>query len=72
MAGHGVVQEYLVEEAKIVVISLCNIVETEAYKLVVTSNVIIKQVVTIVFVSGIQVVVQVWDYMFHPPVVMYH
>ena len=72
MAGHGVVQEYLVEEIKIVVISLCNIVEMEAYKLVAVSNVIIKQVVTIVFVSGIQVVVQVLDYMFHLPVVMYH
>lgn len=72
MAGHGVVQEYLVEEIKIVVISLCNIVEMEAYKLVAVSNVIIKRVVTIVFVSGIQVVVQVLDYMFHLPVVMYH
>lgn len=72
MAGHGVVQEYLVEEIKIVVISLCNIVEMEAYKLVAVSNVIIKQVATIVFVSGIQVVVQVLDYMFHLPVVMYH
>lgn len=57
--GHGTVWEYLVDEIKIVVISLYSIVETEAYKLEVENNVIIKQVVTIVFVSGIQVVVQI-------------
>mgnify|MGYP006914145056 CR=1 FL=1 len=57
MVGHGIVWEYIVEEIKIVVISLYSIVEMEVYKLEVVSNVIIKVVATIVFVSGIQVVV---------------
>ena len=45
------------EEIKIVVVSQCNTVEMEVCKLEVESNVIIKVVVTIVFVSGIQVAV---------------
>lgn len=57
MVGHGIVWEYIVEEIKIVVISLYSIVEMEVYKLEVVSNVIIKVVATIVFVSGIQVAV---------------
>ena len=59
MAGPGIVWEYIVEEIKIAVISLYSIVETEVYKLEAENNVIIRQVVTIAFVSGIRVVVQV-------------
>lgn len=59
MVGHGIVWEYIVEEIKIVVISLCSIVVTEVCKQAVENNVTIKVVVTIAFVSGILVVVQV-------------
>jgi hypothetical protein len=57
--GHGTVWVSIVEEIKIVVTSLYNTVVMEVYKLVVVNNVIINQVVTIAFVSGIQVVVLV-------------